>query len=78
MPQYNITYNLDGGVNNETNPDSFVADDLPITLEEPTKEGFVFVAWHLAESLDDELVDGIIDDVEDDVEVWAEWEPETP
>ncbi len=43
---FNITYTLDGAVNHEDNPDTFIEDDLDITLGVPTKVGYTFVAWY--------------------------------
>ena len=46
----NITYYLNGGVNNPANPDSFVvvsgkSDECLITLHDPTREGSRFLGW---------------------------------
>lgn len=41
---YKITYHLNGGVNNPENPSSFNFDK-EVILENPTREGFVFVEW---------------------------------
>lgn len=45
--EYTITYNLDGGVNNPNNPTVYTKGMLPLTLLEPTKEGYVFKRWEL-------------------------------
>jgi len=42
---YTITYNLNGGINNESNPINYNIEQSNITLLEPTKEGFTFLAW---------------------------------
>ncbi|MCI7094522.1 MAG: leucine-rich repeat protein, partial [Clostridiales bacterium] len=45
---YAITYELNGGTNHKNNPDSFtVLDNLPITLEKPSKTGYTFGGWYL-------------------------------
>ena len=41
---YKITYILDGGVNNPTNPATYTILDN-ITLKAPTKEGYAFAGW---------------------------------
>jgi len=41
---YNITYELDGGVNAENNPATYTVND-EITLSQPTKEGYIFIGW---------------------------------
>ena len=37
---YSISYELDGGENNENNPDSYDVESPLITLSAPTKEGY--------------------------------------
>lgn len=41
---YNITYELNGGVNAENNPATYTVND-EITLSQPTKEGYIFTGW---------------------------------
>lgn len=43
---YTINYNLDGGTNNELNPNSFTVED-EVILNNPSKAGFTFVGWYL-------------------------------
>ena len=43
--RYKITYNLDGGVNDERNPDSYVISDCPRELFSPKKDCFGFQCW---------------------------------
>ena len=40
-----ITYNLNGGSNNEANPDTYNADSEDITLAAPEREGYTFTGW---------------------------------
>lgn len=42
---YNITYDMNEGTNNASNPSKYTIKDLPITLKEPTMEGYVFRGW---------------------------------
>lgn len=42
---YNITYDLNGGVNAQGNPSTYSAFD-EFTLQEPTKVGYTFVGWN--------------------------------
>jgi|GEM_PF-2257251 len=42
---YNIVYTLNGGVNAISNPSSYVAPVLPITLANPTRAGYVLSYW---------------------------------
>ena len=44
---YNITYKLDGGENNASNPTICGGNDAAITLQAPTKDGCKFDGWYL-------------------------------
>ena len=44
LKDYNINYDLDGGIQNTNNPNSYTIEDN-ITLEQPTKLGYRFVGW---------------------------------
>ena len=44
-PAYTINYDLDGGTVTPANPTVYTADDLPFTLSNPTKAGYVFAGW---------------------------------
>ena len=43
--EYNIIYNLNGGTNNSSNPNSYTVNDS-ITLGEPTRVGYKFLGWY--------------------------------
>ncbi|MDP8203322.1 MAG: InlB B-repeat-containing protein, partial [Candidatus Tenebribacter mawsonii] len=42
---YTITYEMDGGENNVSNPLSYIYDDDDITLQDPSKIGYTFLGW---------------------------------
>ena len=42
---YRVTYHLDDGTNAAGNPLSLTVSDLPITLADPTKNGYIFRGW---------------------------------
>ncbi len=42
---YSITYNLDGGINNASNPALYTVASATITLANPTKAGYTFGGW---------------------------------
>lgn len=42
---YTITYDLDGGTNNEANPDQYTIETETFELNAPEKEGYDFVGW---------------------------------
>ena len=43
--EYTISYELDGGVNAEGNPDKYTIETETITLAAPSKDGYIFVEW---------------------------------
>ena len=43
--KYNIVYNLNGGINDSSNPNNYTVEDN-ITLGEPTRVGYTFVGWY--------------------------------
>lgn len=43
---YSITYHLNGGTNDETNPVTYTVEDDEITLKDATREGFTFLGWY--------------------------------
>ena len=42
---YTITYNLNGGELETSNPTSYKFDSETFTLNNPTKEGYIFIGW---------------------------------
>ena len=42
---YEITYELDGGMNSEANPATYTAEDT-VKLADPVKAGYVFLGWY--------------------------------
>ena len=47
--KYNITYELNGGSNNELNPREYLATDPYIELKDPQRENYVFLGWYTAQ-----------------------------
>jgi hypothetical protein len=52
---------LNGGTNDPSNPSTFVVGDLPIELEDPTRDFYDFDGWDPSDTIN----------VEDDVTVTA-------
>lgn len=45
IADYRITYELNNGTNNIDNPVGYDVTDTPITLKEPSRDGYTFVGW---------------------------------
>ena len=43
---YNITYNLNGGTNSESNPSNYTVESPDIVLANPQKEHHHFMGWY--------------------------------
>jgi len=43
---YSITYNLDNGTNDLTNPDTYTVESEDILLADATKKGYTFAGWY--------------------------------
>ena len=43
--KYEIGYDLDGGINDAGNPDSYTVEDLPMTIADAAKPGYNFLGW---------------------------------
>ena len=64
-----ITYDLDGGVNNENNPSAYNTDIGDIDLLDPIKDGYTFVGW----TYNDEYISVIKSDLLRDIHLVAHW-----
>jgi len=73
VADYAITYTLNGGVNNGSNPTSYRILDTPIQLGDPTKAGHDFLGWSLYE--DSEIYQSTIPEgATGDYHFYARWD----
>jgi len=72
LATYTITYNLDGGVNNGANPASYTIEDLDITLQDPTKEGYEFLCWSTGDDCNSSI-ETIYTSAAASITVYAKW-----
>ncbi len=70
LASYKITYDLDGGTQNNLNPVNYTINDLPIKLSNPTKDGYNFKGW----LLNNEIVDTLPVKMPKDITLTATWE----
>ena len=66
---YSIVYELNGGTNAETNPDTYNIENLPLTLADPTKAGYTFLGWYIGENKVETIAKGSTGEVT----VTAKW-----
>lgn len=70
--EYSITYNLDGGTNDDRNITSFTQIDLPIKLYAPTKENADFLGWYATSDFSGEKVSEIT--TTENITLYARWD----
>jgi uncharacterized repeat protein (TIGR02543 family) len=73
--EYDITYVLDGGTNNTTNPSSYTGTST-IYLKDPTKTGYTFGGWYKNSSFTTS-VSTIAKGSTGDLTLYAKWTPIT-
>ncbi len=73
---YTVTYNLDGGTNDVSNPDTYTVESDAITLNAPTKSGYNFAGWYSDENFTTQVT-GINQRSTGNIELWAQWEVAT-
>lgn len=66
---YNITYTLNDGINNELNPNEYSIEQ-EIVLKTPTKEGYTFIGWEYNGGIIGIIPQGTIGNIE----LVAKWE----
>jgi uncharacterized repeat protein (TIGR02543 family) len=70
---YDIDYHLNGGTNNNANPDSYTSADLPIALAAPNRTGYAFGGWHDDENFSGSAVAAIPAGNTGDKAFYAKW-----
>lgn len=72
QPQgYEITYELDSGTNNASNPAVYTIEDT-ITLKDPTKPGYTFKGWYLDADFTTQVTS--ISNKTGNITLYAKWE----
>ncbi|MDY4182983.1 MAG: InlB B-repeat-containing protein [Candidatus Onthovivens sp.] len=61
---FTVTYNLNGGTNNSSNPTSYTIDSTGLTLGEPTRTGYDFLGWKYKGNFVTEINPCWIDNIE--------------
>lgn len=73
---YYITYELDGGENSPSNPAYVLPGNAAVSLEAPTKEGFIFMGWYLDAALTQPAPSPEIRaELTEDMTFYARWSP---
>ena len=76
LDSYTITYILNGGTNSSNNPETYNVTSDTITLENPTRVGYVFGGWFTtAEFATESKLATILSGSTGNVTVYAKWTP---
>ena len=72
--RYSITYELDGGTNHAKNPGSYTINTIPVVLETPKKQYYIFDGWYT----DCEMTKRIeaVKNLPGDLTIYAKWSPQ--
>lgn len=69
---YDITYNLDGGINDLSNPQTYNTEQV-VVLENPTKDGYRFIGWYMDEEQTKPITE-IKQGTVGEITLYAKWE----
>lgn len=71
---YGITYYLDGGTNNPSNPSGYKMNEGDVTIFEPTKIGYTFAGWYDNAEFTGSPITKIVNGTSGNVNLYAKWE----
>lgn len=75
--QYSITYELDGGTDNSSNPAAYTIESADIVLSNNVaKDGFQFMGWYRSPDFSDPPVTAISGGSIGDITLYAKWKDE--
>ncbi len=74
LETYSITYELNGGVNNDENPSEYTSGVGVSELKAPTKDGYYFAGWYTTSDFNlSSKIDGISTSKTGDITIYARW-----
>lgn len=77
VADYKITYNLFGGTNHKSNPDSYTFG-IGVTLKDPTANGSIFKGWYTTSDFKEGTsITSIDSKTSGDITLYAKWELRT-
>ncbi len=74
LPSYTITYELDDGENNKKNPAAYTSETLPLTLNDPKKQGYEFIGWYTSAAYTEKVTE-IAKGAKGNKTFYAYWKP---
>lgn len=71
---YSITYELNGGTNNSSNPATYTTESGTITLNDPSRNGYTFSGWYKTSAFSNQVTT-INNGSHGDLVLYAKWTP---
>ncbi len=72
--EYNITYYLYDGVLSDEAPSKYNVKNLPLTLVNPTREGYIFAGWYTSSDFSSSPITAVAEGATGDLSLHAKWE----
>lgn len=72
--EYNITYFLYDGVLSNDAPSKYNVKNLPLTLVNPTREGYIFAGWYTCSDFSCDPITSVVEGTTGDLNLHAKWE----
>lgn len=71
---YNITYNLNSGTNNNDNPANYNIETPTFTFKNPSRNGYTFKGWYTSSSFNEPAITQVIKGSTGALTIYAKWE----
>ena len=72
---YSITYNLNGGENDERNESEYKPGNVPTLYDPMNRDGYLFQGWYTTSTYVGAAVTDLAELPEGDITLWAKWVP---
>ncbi len=76
--RYSITYNLNDGINSHLNPTEYTVESGDIMLEDPIRDGYIFLGWYDNKNCVGSAVSFIPAGSVGPIAIWASWGEKSP
>ena len=70
---FTITYELNGGKNDERNATEYSLADVPALYDPESRDGYLFEGWYLTADFSDSCITSLTDAPEGDIVLYAKW-----
>ena len=71
---YSISYNLNGGTNDKSNPITYTVETPTIDFSTPSRTGYTFKGWHIKKDFSDDNITGLPQGSYGSITLYADWQ----